>query len=503
VGKILLVENNSADVTLITQRLRGYLGEAREIQAHYPNHDRSCLGLDDMPLSDVELVLVDLELATTSDQPPGDFLGRDVVLRCLRREARWIPVLLVSRYLDNDSLLVAEASSFGFDGLVPKRVFSNNAFYRTMWHDLVRRASLSRVAALTGRDVFSLDAAMSGSVTLSYGATLANQIEPVGEETLRSLLKLAGFSGASVAIEHLEQGYSGSLVMRALCRRGNREANWLLKVGQDKAKLNRELVSHRQVQLDGVTRRITVPALWGAPIAWGSGALIAYEFEQNSRSLLELIRDVGVQEGLRRVRNALASLYEGCAEEGVVPAAELFGFVGRPDSISGLPEASLLYAFAQRSPNDSLDRVARVWCGCHHGDLHSRNILISDSGVAAIDFAHYAGHGFEGTRRGIPLLDLAKLALDLWVNRVGPGPAALLSGEVLNSDDFRPIVDLFLINRRTGPSPDEVRFFKASVECLMGRYLSYPNLPEAVRRRIKRGLRECYRTPSRTDTRTS
>lgn len=493
-GRILLIENNPLDVELVTQQLRGHLDEAREVETLLakPQSKRHCLGIEDADLSDLDLVLLDLELSITSDQPPGDLLGREVALPCLRSRARWIPVILVSRYLDKDSLLVANSSPFGFDGLLPKRALTNLAFNRTMWDDLIRRASLNRVAALTGRDIFALEDAMAGDMSLSYGSTIANQIDQVGEETLKNLLKLAGFSRGQVAIEHLEQGYSGSLVMRALCRRGNREANWLLKVSQDKAKLNRELVRHRQVQLDGITRRITVPPLWGAPIVWGSSALIAYEFERDSRSLLELIQDVGIQDGLSRIRGALEDLYEGCTAESVIPTAELSKVMGNQVPIRGIPEQSLLYALSTARPSNSLDQAAKILCGCHHGDLHSRNILVSDSGVALIDFAHYVAHSVEGTTRGIPLLDLAKLAVDLWINKVGPGPGVLLSVDALVSDDFKPIVDLFFVNQ--GPKRDEVRFFTAAVECLMGRYLLYPNLPKNVDQNIKRGLKRHYKS---------
>lgn len=487
-GKILIIENNTSEAPSLASRLNRELKDPRPVDIFYPDFQKKDdLGFSAIAFDEYDVVLLDLELGSTAPKPPGDKFGRDVVLRYLRTHARWIPVILLSAYLGSDDN-VAECSTYGFDGLLSKEFFGSNNFYAA-WPKIDRQANLCRVASLTGRDVFQLRDELEGQSPPPWGETLKQQIKSIGEDTLLELLRLAGLAAREVPpLEHIEQGYSGSLVFRARCERGGRVANWLVKVSQEPAKLDREISRHRIVFLDGVTRRVTVPPLWWAPIVAGSTGLIAYEFERDSKSLLEFIQDNSLKEGLEVVQPALAELYGEIRTTPITPLVELTQHFGKLDVIKGIPQESVVFAFANHLPNDDLDQPLTLRYGRHHGDLHARNVLISDLGPAIIDFAHYVSYDGKEPGHGIPLLDLAKLSVDLWVNECFSDTEELLSGKALESRDLHPIIDLFIRDKSDGPNPEEVKFFGMAVQCHFAKYLSYPELPDDVRVRIREGF---------------
>lgn len=486
-GKILVIENNSTDAKAFVYRLNKVIHDLRPVDIFYPEFQEDDLGFTAIAFDEYDVALLDLELGSTAPNPPNDTLGRDVVLRYLRIHARWIPVILLSAFLGTDKT-VTECSTYGFDALLSKDLFGSSNFI-AMWPEIERQANLCRVASLTGRDVFQLRDELKGQSPHTWGETLGHQLESIGEGTLGKLLRLAGFGGHGVTLEHIEQGFSGSLVFRARCERGGRVASWLVKVSREPAKLDREIRRHRMVFLDGVTRRVTVPPLWWAPIVADSTGLIAYEFERDSKSLFEVIRDRGTKEGLEVARPALAELYGEIRTTSIIPAAEMTQHFGKLDVMQGISKESVVFALANHQPNDNLDRSLTLRHGCHHGDLHSRNVLISDLGPAIIDFAHYVSYEHKEPGHGIPLLDLAKLSVDLWVNKCFSRTEELLSGEALRSRELHPIIGLFIKDPSGVPKPEEVRFFGMAVQCHFAKYLLYPNLPNNVRTRIRRGLK--------------
>lgn len=485
-GKILVIENNSTDAKAFVYRLNKVIHDLRPVDIFYPEFQEDDLGFSAIAFDEYDVALLDLELGSTAPNPPNDTLGRDVVLRYLRIHARWIPVILLSAFLGTDKT-VTECSTYGFDALLSKDLFGSSNFI-AMWPTIDRQAKLCRVASLTGRDVFQLQDALKSQSPLPWGETLRQQIKSIGEDTLLELLRLAGLAGREVTLEHIEQGYSGSLVFRARCERGGRVANWLVKVSQEPAKLDREISRHRVVFLDGVTRRVTVPPLWWAPIVADSTGLIAYEFERDSKSLLEFIQDNSLKEGLEVVRPALAELYGEIRTMPITPLTELTQHFGKLDVIKGIPKESVVFAFAKHLPNDDLDQPLTLRYGRHHGDLHARNVLISDLGPAIIDFAHYVSYDDKEPGHGIPLLDLAKLSVDLWVNGCFSETEELLSGEALKSRDLQPIIDLFIRDKSNGPNHEEVKFFGMAVQCHFAKYLSYAELPRDVGMRIREGF---------------
>jgi hypothetical protein len=102
--------------------------------------------------------------------------------------------------------------------------------------------------------------------------------------------------------------------------------------------------------------------------------------------------------------------------------------------------------------------------------MHARNILVSQAEAVLIDFAHYVSR--DSNTPGVPLLDLAKLVVDLWCfSSASWSERDLLSGQVLDREIFGRV----LLGERA--STDELRLFRAAVACVMSRYVDYPDCP--------------------------
>lgn len=123
--------------------------------------------------------------------------------------------------------------------------------------------------------------------------------------------------------------------------------------------------------------------------------------------------------------------------------------------------------------------------GCEHGDLHARNILVGKQEPVLIDFAHFLGR----EQGGVPLLDLAKLTIDLSVwETTALAFADLLSGAALDSGVLKDIVGLYLVNREGKASEDERRLFGCAAACFLALYSVYEDVPSNKRESIKAAL---------------
>ena len=487
-NEILLVEDNVADVQLICERLLSVMGEQREIVHFSPRIDQDDLGLGSIDITRFELALVDLELGGTVQRHPGDVYGRTRALPEIRRQAPWIPVLLASAHLLGDPVLVAENSACGFDAVIPKDFFTASSVNSATWRKLLEAASFNRLGALTGRPPSEIRRLSETTIEISGVEEL---IDDLGRDRFKAALKLAGFTG-TITFDPLEQGYSGQPVVHGHYRRDTREADWLFKFSLEPSKLRNELACHREVQLDGVTRRITVPPLWWSPVVWEGLALIAYEFESDGRTLLRAIRRARrpsrVRDSLCEALPAFRILYRDSVPHSINPASALSWCSCALSTVTGLPAQSIAHAFGSRGRSRELTRSVYVLEGFQHGDLHLRNIMLSDSGPTIIDFAHY--RSMNGN--GIPLLDLARLCVDLCISNCMPDIGSLLSGSILESSKITPILDPFLVDSTTGVSPDEGRLFRIAAECYLALHLAYDGIARPTKQRILSALQEHY-----------
>jgi hypothetical protein len=102
-----------------------------------------------------------------------------------------------------------------------------------------------------------------------------------------------------------------------------------------------------------------------------------------------------------------------------------------------------------------------------------------------IDFAHFLGR----EQGGVPLLDLAKLTVDLSVwGTMDLAFADLLSGVALDSSILKDIVSLYLVNREGKASEDERRLFGCAAACFLALYSVYEDVPSNKRESIRAAL---------------
>lgn len=481
--RILIVENDNSYARKLSRTLKERLKETSAISFITPVDESEARELlqSQHIQEDVELVLVDLELdPMKTPGTPLDYLGRDVVLQEIRRCASWIPTILVSGHV-TDPIVLARTTPYDFDAIIPKDYFDSPLIDYKHWFELKRKAAMRRVGTLTGRPTTQLGPLLdcADQMVVDYGETVRRSLEELGLiDVLRDILALAGLRGEIIGLDEMPQGCSGLLATKARITVRGREVVWFLKLGRDISKLASEVAAHRKMFEDGLTRRLTVPCLWWAPVVWKSVGLIAYEFEKESLTLLEKARD-NLSEALDTVGGLFDEFYYGGRWQTRVPRKILTRLVEDEDAVPGVKATGLVKKLLQREEDRALDKPARIKASCQHGDLNARNILVSDRGPVLIDFSHYVEVG-----QGFPLLDLAKLCVDLWVHAQQLGPLRMLTnGEVLKGS-LDAILDPFLGDPAIGVTDDEKRFFGLAVHCYLYKYANYSDTTPELRDQI-------------------
>jgi len=483
--RVLVVENNAALLAGFATTLREALRE--ELEPLLASLASDAIGLieNSALIDSVEFAVVDLELGLEEGAggSPEDFDGRDVVLRALRERAPWIPVILTSHFLTGDPLVLAEVTPYGFDIVVPKRFFTESRTYSREWSKVRKLLSVARIAALTGRDTHSVLKLLEMGIEPKYGMGVEEEIAKYDKEYFTSALRLMGFGSDRIILDEIVQGFSGLSVAKVTCKRGAKEIAWLLKFGSAIGKLSREASAHRRMFVDGLTRRFSVPLLWWQPVVWGSVGMIAYEFEEGTQTFLRYAQASGLEKAVRSVKAPLSQLYEGGDVGSVIPRRVLERLVHGVDSrLGGHDESGILKALIAHERLAAVDNSVRVRLGPQHGDLHSRNILIGEKRAVLIDFAHYIGAGEHGT----PLLDFAKLCVDLWAFVDELKLDELFRGDVLRRHALGQLGRLALIGSE--PTEDEERLFRGGIRCYLAKYAGYDDVPDHKKAEALRAL---------------
>jgi len=486
--KLLVVENDNAWVNDFQKDLRSVFEEQSEPIIIRLADEFKHLSRSETFFDDVELALVDLELGAGTRDSPGDYLGRDLVLREIRSQASWIPVVLVSQYIRGDLAILAETTPYDFDAVLTKTFFGDRKTNRKQWEELRFNVGIKRIAALTGRSTCEVTSTLEHTVELDYGRGVAEHIERYGKEEFERLLKLLDLGSPRIVLDEVVFGYSGLSVAKAICRKGGRSTQWLLKFGTSIRKLDRELSAHRRMFEDGFTRLMSVPVFCWKPVVWRSLGVIAYEFEEGADTLFCKVQKEGSTQALVHARRALQELYAGIHEDVIVPRNQLKRLVKR---LAGEKNrtgwGATVLALLENSKHDDLDKPVRVLVGCEHGDLHTRNILVGKRGPILIDFAHYLRE--RDSEKGVPLFDLAKLLVDLAVWKLVDIPFEdFLTGDLLSQDLLTGLVDVFLTNGKPAASDDERILFRCAAACIMAVYSEYKDVPDERREAICNAL---------------
>jgi Ternary complex associated domain 9 len=222
---------------------------------------------------------------------------------------------------------------------------------------------------------------------------------------------------------------------------------------------------------------------WWRPIVWKSLGAIAYEYESATETMLSVARKEGLKKALELIRPLLEEFYEGAAAETIVPRDRLHSMM--PRSTSAVERGGILKSLEAGSPDRRVDDSVQVLTGREHGDLHARNVLIGKRTPILIDFEHYRGQ----KELGVPLFDLAKMMVDLTVWKVARLKFDdLLSGQAIFDAQVADIVDIFLIDKKNGPTEDERSLFGGAAATLLARYSEYDDVPIDRRNEISAAL---------------
>ena len=134
------------------------------------------------------------------------------------------------------------------------------------------------------------------------------------------------------------------------------------------------------------------------------------------------------------------------------------GDADTPDVI----ESEVVSAIKEGVAHRMLDKSIRLRTGQQHGDLHSRNVLAGPNGIALIDF----GESKTADEGGIPLIDVARLVVDLAIFSERWRITDILSGAVLQRAELEPIVRSASGVGEGLVSEEERDFFCAAAECV-------------------------------------
>lgn len=470
---ILVVENDSAWLTKFKQLLPGSLGETATLQVR-DSYEELIKPESLEHLRTAQLALVDLELGAGADGALADLDGMDKVLPVIRREAPWVPAVLITRYITGAPVILATVSPSDFDAVLPKQFFGDPATNEERWKRFRRAVALRRIASMTGRSLMEIHDCMEQKLELSYGRVVESTLERYGVTLVKEAVQLLGLGATRIVLDSLVLGFSGLSVLKATCSGPGFRTRWLLKCGTRIPKLHREAQAHRLMFVEGLTRQFSVPLFRHAPVVWQGFGIIAYEFEGDAQTLLEYALDAGVEAALNKVSTSLRGFYQEGHIDSIIPQHYL-----RPILVPGTeatgpgPLKEMLDDLSETTGNSFSDRSIEIRVSCQHGDCHARNILVGSHGAVLIDFANYVSRA----DRGIPLIDLAKLATDLTAFADTPWSFGdLVTGNALDGPLGQLACNIgCLIN--TSPSPSEKQLFAWASIGYMTRYVTYPDVP--------------------------
>jgi hypothetical protein len=269
-------------------------------------------------------------------------------------------------------------------------------------------------------------------------------IETVGYETLVSLIRDAAPECERYQVYYVAPGYSGAVVLRVTGSKHEgaaQDVNILLKCSRDRAKLEVELQQCPQPK-EPASIIYVLPD--SAAIYQRNGWFAsAWAFRDDAQTFLSWLRAGEIVEG--RVEDILTTLFLSGLNKDYVRgrrAEETSSVISLYPNVIGryriAESAKLLQALIQQILGDPTFEIAEIerflvdelLCGrpiskvalgtyeclCH-GDLHSRNILITNRHQPLL---------IDPARRKIRhwASDIARLCADLWISAWDSGPQA-------------------------------------------------------------------------------
>lgn len=478
---ILVIENDESWREKLKEILLSY-GEDREIiklgyndfiTAYNKNHS----------FDNVAYCFVDLELGPKSNREMNDTWGLDKVLPHIRRLAPWIPVACLSMYIDNDFPgIIYDLSFSDFDVFYPKRIIydqehkkTNPDFNQNKWQNMLQQLSIKRVATMSGRSVEEIKRLLNDSknMKLTLSESTQPKITEFGEGKFKEGLALMDFGSLELSINELVQGFSGINVgkLSAYGRddKGEIHSYWLIKWGKPIRKLAEEAEAHHRMFQRGIDRSLQVPQLHHKAISWNGMGYLAYSYEDKALTALEFVHKNEVKGLVPHMNKITSSLYSKSHKGSVSPRREL-------EKWCGVLNDKELEALG----NDNLNHPLESTFALIHGDLHLRNILITDGKPTLIDFAR--------SDSGPIVIDLAKLLIDILVFCED---AQQIKSEMFKWDTIKTssLGCLLSVFEKYVPASDDIKFFELAIKAYALKYLTYPDVKEDRKKAISEALR--------------
>lgn len=479
---ILIIENDTSWRNIFEKILRA-IGENKEIiMTDFYEFDEKYKSSRDF--DNVGFCFVDLELGAGVGQQLSDTWGKDKVLPIIRRLAPWIPVACISRYISGEITIVGDLSTSDFDGIYPKEIIAtkegrSGADFKThpdfnskKWDDILKGLQAKRVSALTGRSVEQIRELLLGkeSIDFKFSNKIEDIVESLDAERFKEGIALLALGGKEIAINEIVSGFSGVYVCKVGAygedHKGPVRSYWLLKWGKQIRKLEAEAEAHFWMFQRGIERKLQIPQLHHHVVYWRGIGYIAYGFEEDASTALELINNKGLPELSAHIETIASSLYSKTKISPIAPRVEL-------EKWCKFDSETLKYV----NP-DLLQNTMEITRALIHGDLHLRNILIKDNLPTLIDFAR--------SDLGPVAIDLAKLVIDILVFH---------SHDEIKADTFTwagltlsTLSGILSLSGKYLQAKDDKRFFELSLRAYASAYLKYIDVDDNVKKLLRKAL---------------
>lgn len=481
--QIVVVDDSSGWLDVLEKLLREY-GEQRDIvkinrEGFFKEYN------EPHKFKLVDYCFVDLELVgvkTKKDDKKTDDYGLTQVLPHIRLRAPWIPTACVSVWISNDPKIMHELSVSDFDGLYPKELIgewdaavgkfrTDPKFNRDLWAKILRDLEIKRLSSMTGRSVLDVTqlAGDAGKIKVIPSQEVRDTVyKDLGGDIVTEAIATLGLGGSKVSLNQIVTGFSGVYVIKAevfgVGDGGSFRSKWLFKMGRSIGKLAQEAAAHRRIFCRGVDRSLIVGQLFPNPVIWKGLGVIAYGFEEDTRTALEVTKDNGVAQLAGAVLKISKSLYASPEKCPCDIREETSRWIGRGTKIQEIV-SSHTRAFV----------ISRALI---HGDLHLRNILISKGAATLIDFAR--------SDVGPIAIDAAKLAADTLVF----AKPELLKAEnikwiALKKTELGVLLEPF---EEYMKADDDYRAFDVFLMAFLRRYVSYDDVLPEIKALIETAL---------------
>ena len=441
--------------------------------------------------NEVDICFVDIEITTEPvDYDKTIIDGITKVIPYIRKNAPGMPAICISRFLNQSSKAVVDASLCEFDALIPKAFLLDNSdqanpktgpeFNVSAWRRITETCYTKRAAWALGETLEVLSARLDSDAEMVPSPGIADLIPDEDLAILNEAKNLFGLHTGRVMVDYIEEGYSGNYtsVLSLEVKDTGANSSWFFKWGRNISNLECEIFAHRNLYYHGVDRDLVAFPLVMHALRWKSYGFLVYRFEEEVAALNQMIclafkndknRKVSLINLGKLCRNGMRDLYknqtiraESCVEVIILIFSNEF-WEKHGDRLKIMVS----------SKNIKL-RSSYI-----HGDLNLRNILCSEDRVTFIDFAHALTAPIA--------IDYAKLCMDYiatFYDRLSAIEFPLRIQNLTGRDEF---MDCLL--SEFADLEDEVKIFELAINAYSIQYTFY----DGVNKKLKESIKSAFK----------